>query len=168
MKNGLKNFVIILGIVVLAFIILIIYSKNQSDIHSQEIKISEEDQMNNLKNLIPFLNTSKEILTKYKCEVSFYYSDNLIVINTKDQEQRERIECEKELLYHVKQILDNPSIRGITWKATKKDAGLYEMIVGVKMMKSGYISAIIYGNEGYEDVAVFLGDNWYYREMQGE
>lgn len=123
-----------------------------------------EDLMNDLEELVPFLNSSKQALHKYKYDVSFYSIGESLTILADEEEQIEQIECDEELIHNIKCILDNPRVSNVYWWKEAGREESYYLVVDLDDIKSDSISTIRYGDGDLEDAKVHLGDNWYYCE----
>lgn len=127
--------------------------------------VTEENVMiENLKEIVPALNIVQNEMEQYDFKVEFYYTDNNLTVSSKEKE--DIIISNAVLIDNIKKILDNEYVSSVSWDYSQSTSSFY-LTVGIKMVRSGYISVIMRGENNAAN-SVLLGSEWYYSEMIGE
>lgn len=143
------------------------HSHPQSSFSDSSQNLTKADLMfDSLKELIPILNSIETQMEQYTFRVEFFYVNNELNIVTNDN-NRDEIEKNDILIADIKSILDNQYVSSIVWKYSESSKRFY-LLVGLKQVRSGYISTIKRCNESIPKGNRLITDDWYYYELAGE
>lgn len=142
-------------------------SHPQSSFSDSSQNLTKADLMfDSLKELIPILNSIETQMEQYTFRVEFFYVNNELNIVANDN-NRDEIEKNDILSADIKSILDNQYVSSIVWKYSESSKSFY-LLVGLKQVRSGYISTIERCNESISKGNRLITDDWYYYELAGE
>lgn len=156
------------GIIFLLIIIVLLISCSNNHFNDKTYKdntVTEENVMiENLKEIVPTLNIVQNEMEQYDFKAEFYYTDNKLIVSSKEKE--DLIISNAVLVDNIKAILDNKYVSSVSWDYSQSTSSFY-LTVGIKMVRSGYISVIMKGENNATN-SVLLGSEWYYCEWIGE